>query len=277
MSVVLDWLTAVPAPELGGLSLIGNPWLDVLLILVVGVIAGTINALAGGGTFLVLPMLIALGLPANTANGTIRVAVLAQTSVATATFHSEGVREYATTRKLILPVLVGTAIGSFFATRLDNAMFRPVIGVALLIWAVILLVKPDRFLHPPDEAKDPNGWTYFFAGLIGLYGGFLQAGVGFPILALLSGQLGYDLVRSNSIKVSMICVYTLIALPMFAFAGQVAWVPAAVLASGTMLGAWLGARWQIEKGSEMVRWAVLVMVAVGGVLMLRPLVLDWIG
>src|SRR5689334_10271766 len=181
-------LTSIPTPHLGGMSLLGNPWLDLALLLVAGVAAGIINTLAGGGSFLTLPVLIGLGLPPGVANGTTRVSVLAQNAVSTLTFHQNGVRGYGITARLLGPVLIGAVIGSWLATQIDDAMFRPVIGVVLLLWAVYLAVKPDRFLHPPEQEREPNWLSYFFSVLIGLYGGFLQAGVGFPLIALLSGQ-----------------------------------------------------------------------------------------
>lgn len=262
---------ALPAPDLGGSSVLGDPWLDAALLLLVGLITGVINAMAGGGSFLSIPLLIGLGLPAGTANGTIRVAVLAQNAVATATFHKKGVRVHKLSARLLAPVLVGALVGSWLATQIDDAIFKPLIGVVLLIWAVVLAVKPDRFMKPPDEEIEPKPLSYALAACVGLYGGFLQAGVGFPLIALLAGHLGYDLVRANSVKVTLIFAYTCVALPMFALHGQVAWIPAAIVAAGTMAGAWIGASWQTEKGAGVVRWFVLVMVAVAGVMMLRDL------
>lgn len=262
--------------ELGGVSLLGDPWLDLVLLLVVGAIAGVINVMAGGGSFLVLPVLIGLGLPAGVANGTSRLAVATQSAAALATFHRRNVRAYDITARLAAPMIAGALLGSYLATLLDDRLFRPIIGVVLIAWAAILVVKPDRFVRPPDEQREPNTASYLFAVAIGLYGGFLQAGVGFPLIALLSGQLGYDLVRANSVKVTLVLAFTLGALPVFVLADQVAWAPAIVLAIGTVVGAWLGARWQLEKGGAVVRWFVLVMVAVSGVAMLWPIISSWL-
>lgn len=264
-------LTAIPAPHLGGMSLLGNPWLDLALLVAAGVVAGVINTLAGGGSFLTLPILIGLGLPAGVANGTTRVSVLAQNATSAITFHRSGVRPHAVTARLLLPVLVGAAFGSWLATQLDDLLFRPVIGVVLLVWAVILAVKPERFMHPPEHEREPTPLSYGLAMVVGIYGGFLQAGVGFPLIALLSGQLGYDLVRTNAIKAGLIFAYTCIALIIFAGYGQIAWTPALVLAGATMLGGWLGARWQLARGSGLVRWVVLIMVVVAGISMLGSL------
>lgn len=258
----------VPTFELGGVSLLGNPWLDLSLLLLAGFAAGLINVMAGGGSFLLLPVLIGLGLPANVANGTMRVGVITQSAAAIATFRRKGVDTQAISSSLAPAMLVGALVGSWLATQIADDTFKPVVGVVLIAWAIVLLVKPDRFLRPPDHERPPSAITHGLCGLIGIYGGFLQAGVGFPLIALLSGHLGYDLVRSNSSKVTLTLAFTLIALPVFIFADQIAWTPALILAVTTMLGAWAGVRWQLDKGSELVRWFVLVTVAVSGTAML---------
>lgn len=258
--------------ELGGVSLLGNPLLDAALLLVVGVIAGVINTMAGGGSLLVLPILIGLGLPAGVANGSSRLAVATQSAAAAATFHRRGVRAHRLSARLAGPMIGGALLGSWLVTQIDDWLFRALLGVLLLVWAVILVVQPDRFLRPPDQEREPNPSTYLLAIAVGIYGGALQAAVGFLLIALLSGQLGYDLIRANSVKVTLVLAYTLIALPVFVLADQVAWVPAIVLAIGTVVGAWLGARWQLAKGSAVVRWFVLAMVAISGVAMLWPAV-----
>lgn len=268
MLIALD---ATWVPQLGGLSLLGNPWLDLLLLWAAGVAAGVINSMAGGGSFLTIPILVGLGLPANVANGTIRVSIFTQNATLAATMHNNGVRAHGLTLRLAGPVLAGALLGSSLATQIDDAVFRPLVGAVLLVWAAVLAFKPDRFLHPPDDEQAPSARTYVLTLLVGIYGGFLQAGVGFPLIALLSGHLGYDLVRTNAIKASLIFIYTCVALPVFAFAGQIAWIPAIVLAVGTMVGAWIGARWQLKKGAKLVRWFVLVAVTVAGLSMLRSL------
>ncbi len=265
---MIGLLTELPAFDLGGVSLLGNPWLDLGLLLVAGFAAGVINSMAGGGSFLILPLLVGLGLPANVANGTTRIGVISQSIAAIATFRRKGVDTGRLSLRLAPAMLLGALLGSWLATQITDAAFKPVIGAVLIAWAILLLVKPDRFLRPPDHERPPSAITHVLCGLIGVYGGFLQAGVGFPLLAMLSGHLGYDLVRSNSTKVTLTLAFTLIALPVFIYADQIAWTPALVLAATTMLGAWAGVRWQLDKGSEVVRWFVVVMVAVSGTAML---------
>lgn len=265
---MLGLLAALPAFELGGVSLLGDPWLDLALLLLAGFAAGLVNVMAGGGSFLLLPLLVGLGLPANVANATMRLGVITQSAAAIVTFRSKGVHTGRLSLRLAPAMLVGALVGSWLATQISDEAFKPVIGGVLIAWAIILLIKPDRFLHPPEHERPPSAITHVLCGLIGLYGGFLQAGVGFPLIALLSGHLGYDLVRANSSKVALTLAFTLIALPVFVLADQIAWTPALVLAATTMLGAWAGVRWQLDKGSDVVRWFVVITVAVSGVAML---------
>ncbi|MEZ4454073.1 MAG: sulfite exporter TauE/SafE family protein [Nannocystaceae bacterium] len=254
---------------LDGVDLAAAPLVGLTLLLLVGIFAGVVNTLAGGGSFVVLPLLIALGLPPTVANGTSRVGVVVQGIASSWTFWRRGIREGAIILRLSLPMVVGAVVGAALATRLDDALLRPVIGVVLVGWAVILAVRPGRFLAPPPEPRPPTWITYALSLLIGVYGGFLQAGVGFPLLALLVPGLGYDAVRANAIKVSVVLVFTVAALPLFAVAGQIAWREGLVLAAGTMTGGWLGAHLQMRVGAGLVRWAVLVMVLIGGITLLR--------
>lgn len=244
-------------------------WVALVALGVAGIVSGMVNTIAGGGSLLTLPILMALGLPPSVANGTIRVGIVVQNLSSAITFHRRGFREYALFGRLVIPVVLGAAVGTGLATQLADDSLRIVFGVALAGWAVLLILRPGRFVEPPKEPR-PAGWLALVLGaLVGLYGGFLQAGVGFPMLALLVLYLGYGAVEANGVKVILVLAYTMVSLPMFALAGQVAWREGAALAVGAMVGGWLGTRLQIRGGAKFVRWVVVVMVAVSGVVMLR--------
>ena len=249
-------------------DVLATPELGLALLAMAGIVAGIINALAGGGSFLILPLLIGLGLPPTVANGTSRVGVVVQCLSSSWTFHREGVREYGITLRLALPVTLGALGGAFLASRFDDVIFRPLIGVLLLGWGVVLALRPGRFLQSPPEPAEPTWRSDLGALGIGVYGGFLQAGVGFPLLALLIPALGYQAVVANAIKARLVLIYSLLALPIFAFADQIVWREGLVLGVGTMIGGWLGARLQLRVGAGIVRWAVLIMVLIGGIALL---------
>ncbi len=258
------WEEAAKASASGGESQAGL----LVVLAAAGFLGGVINTIAGGGSFLTMPLLLWLGLPPGVANGTIRVGIFLQNVVATATFYRRGVRHLDVVAKMSIPTCLGGVLGAWLVNRLQNELLRDVFGVALIVWAIVLVVKPGRFLHQPDKPKDPGFGTLLLVGLITTYGGFLQAGVGFPLMALLVLGLGYDPVRANAVKVSVVMVFTALALPVFASHGNIAWREAAVLAVGTMTGGWVGTRWQLKAGATLVRWVVVAMVLVSGVLIL---------
>lgn len=249
------------------------PWLGLVVIAVAGVVASAINTIAGGGSLLTLPLLVALGLPPGLANGTNRVGVIMQVVTSVITFHRRGFRDYRVVGRLMIPALLGAIAGALLATRLGDELLRIVFGAMLAAWAVLLVVRPGRFLHAPPEPRAIGPVAHVLAVLVGLYGGFLQAGVGFPLLALLVLYLGLPAVEANAAKSALTLGYTLVTLPMFAVAGQVAWREGLVLAIGSTIGGWLGAHVQIRGGANLIRWVVVVAVAASGVAML----LDAIG
>ncbi|MBK7827606.1 sulfite exporter TauE/SafE family protein [Nannocystis sp.] len=251
---------------------LGDPVAGVVVLVLVGVLAGVANTLAGGGSFVVLPILIGLGLTPGVANATSRIGVLAHGSAAALTFARAGALSRSLVGGLVLRVApmmcVGALGGAWLATRLDDALLRPLFGAILVVWAVLLLVRPGRFLKPPPEPRAPGLVAQLVALLIGVYGGFLQAGVGFPLMALFVSLLGYPALQANAAKVTVVFIYTLLAMGVFAAAGQVAWREGAILAAGMVLGGVLGARLQLSVGPGLVRWAMVVMVAISGAALL---------
>lgn len=246
-----------------------DPAVLLVVLFAVSVVASVINTMAGGGSMLVVPVLLALGLPAPVANGTLRVGVLAQNLASAATFHRR--REpgtYGAFARLVVPVTLGAAAGSFAATRVPADALKTVFGVALAAWAVVLAVRPGKFSAERSEPRSVGVLHVLGAIAVGFYGGFLQVGVGFPLLALLVPGLRYAPVQANAIKILLVLGYTLVSLPLFASAGQVRWLEGAVLAGGAIVGGILGVRWQLRAGASIVRWFVVVTVCIAGIAMI---------
>lgn len=242
--------------------LAGEP-LGLLLLVLGGLVAGTINVLAGGGTLLTLPLLIVLGVPPTVANGTNRVAILAQNVVATSRFHGSGHLPRGIILRLLPTTLVGALAGAFVASRLDDDTFRPILGVLLAVMAGSLLLDPSRWLKEgPDGEPDVPVWIYLAFLGVGFHGGFIQAGLGFLALAALVPGLGLDLVRANAVKVTLVLCLTIPALAIFAMEGRVDWLAGAALALGNAGGGLLGHRLAVTRGPGWIRWILVVMVVV---------------
>lgn len=114
---------------------------------------------------------------------------------------------------------------------------------------------------------------------IGLYGGFIQAGVGFLILGALVPLAGFDLVRANAIKVLIVLLHTAVALPVFLLNRRVAIWPGLALAAGQMAGGWIGAHLGARKGAGFVRWVLLVALVISAaqLLGLPARAMRWFG
>ncbi len=247
---------------------LADPVVGTTALVLAGVLAGIANTLAGGGSFILLPLLVALGLSPSVANATSRVGVIAHGTAATLSFAHARAVPGGLVLRMSAPLCVGAGLGAWLATRLDDAVLRPVFGVILLLWAVRLIFHAGRLGEVPPAPQTPGPLAYGVALLIGVYGGFLQAGVGFPLLALFVSMLGYSPLQANAAKVAVVLVYTSLALAVFAAAGQVAWVEGFIVAAGTMIGGVVGVRMQLRIGPSVVRWAMVVMVSLGGLLML---------
>ncbi len=241
-------------------------WYLYLAVIVAGFVAGFINTLAGSGSLVTLPVLIFLGLPANVANGTNRVAILLQNVVGVSSFSQQKVLDLRGGLMLAAPAVVGSVLGAQIAVNLNEQMMRRTIGALMVIMLVVILVRPKRWLRGRREIMSHRlTWSrllIFFA--IGVYGGFIQAGVGIFLLAGLVLGAGYDLVKANAVKVLIVLCFTVSALAVFLINRQVVWSTGLILAVGNMLGAWVAARMAVERGAAFVRWVLVAVVAVSG-------------
>ena len=226
-----------------------------------GVVAAILNVVAGGGSFLTLPILIFMGLPPGLANGTNRVGILTQNIAAVWSFRRDGVHEKSWILRGGIPSTLGTALGTWAATRIADDTFKQILSALMIImslWTLWDPIRPRR--RGADGAEQPIG-PGVMAGLFlaSIYGGFVQAGVGF-LLLVVTTLAGYDLVRGNSLKVLCVLISTPLSLAIFAWQGLVSWPHGLSLAVGTLVGGFLGARLTVLKGHAWVRSVMTVTV-----------------
>ncbi|MGB6865204.1 MAG: sulfite exporter TauE/SafE family protein [Candidatus Aminicenantaceae bacterium] len=223
------------------------------LLFGVGAIAGFINVNAGGGSTLTLPTLIFMGLDAALANGTNRVAIFIQNIFAVASFHKRKVHQFEKSFVFALFTLPGAIIGAIMATRVSHVLFQRILGV-VLIFVVFSMFFSQSYKNNNSNKRDTNHWLIYPVLFgIGFYGGFIQAGVGFMIMAALYHLLHIDLIRVNMHKVFIVLIYTFPALLVFAFTGNVNWAYGLVLAAGNALGGWWGAHAAVKGGERVIR------------------------
>jgi len=245
-------------------------WYLYPLIVLAGFFAGALNTLAGSGSLISITLLIFLGFPATVANGTNRVAIIFQNIVGGSSYQRKGVLDGPGALRLSIPAVFGAVIGAQIAVNLNEELMRRVIGIIMLAMLLIILLRPQRWLQ--GSLQNLSGWPNAKQTLtmfaIGVYGGFIQAGVGIFLLAALVLAVGYDIVRANAAKVVIVLFFTLFALVVFVINDQVDWGIGLLLASGNMLGAWMATRWAVERGAAWVRIVLLFSVAMSAAYLL---------
>lgn len=232
--------------------------LEISLLVAVGLVAGIVNTLAGGGSLLTVPLLVILGLPGTIANGTNRVGVLVQCVVACWRFDAEGISEFRSALPLLPAVVLGSLVGAATATQIPDPIFEQIFAGIMLI----LLIPMFRG-GTPQSASASQRWSPLTSNIvlfaIGCYGGAVQAGVGLLLLFALN-RAGFDLVRANSIKIVIVTALAIAAVPVFVFERQVAWLPAAFVSIGFTIGAAAGARIAVIGGETAIRRALAIAV-----------------
>ena len=226
----------------------------------VGIVAGFMNVLAGGGSMLTLPMLAFLGLDIGVANGTNRVAILLQNVVAARQFKREKIDVVKRALILAIPATLGAIVGSMIAIQMNEKIFEKIIGVLFLFLAIFLIWKPsvwEKGVGLPPKYRWLS-YPIFFG--VGIYGGFIQAGVGFFFILSLVLAEGMDIIKTNAAKVTIIALYTIASLIIFLINGKVDWIAGLVLASGNMTGAIFGTKFAVLKGAKWVRYVLFVAV-----------------
>jgi len=235
---------------------------DLLWLILIGFIAGMINVVAGGGSLLTLPVLIFFGLPPNVANGTNRIAIIIQNIFATRGFKSKGVSTFPFSIYLAISATFGAILGAFIAVDIKGEIFNKILAVIMVLIVVYMVFKPKMgTLELVERITGKHFWlgiiAFFF---IGIYGGFIQAGVGFLILLALSGINHFSLVKSNAVKVFVALVYSLFAVAIFAYNGLINWQYGLILSIGNAAGGWFMSRYSVKKGDGFVKIFLIIMV-----------------
>ena len=248
---------------------------DAILLIVLGVFAGIVNVLAGGGSNLILPLLMVLGLDPQVANATNRVGIWMQAVVGIRGFHRSGYLPTADLAMILLPTVAGGLCGALLAAELDvlirlipwlggideARLVKIVLLGTMLAVAALTLFRPQTILPGAGEVRSvaQTRGAFFWLYLGGLYGGFVQAGVGFVLITVLAGSLRYDLIRANALKLVCTLAFTSFALLVFLLRGQVLWRVGIILGIGNAIGAAIGVKYALTIKKNTLRWILFAM------------------
>ncbi|MDY6821809.1 MAG: sulfite exporter TauE/SafE family protein [Deferribacterota bacterium] len=243
--------------------------MNYLFLFFIAVITSAVNILAGGGSFITIPFLIFMGLPPTVANATNRVGILAQTFVAFLYFNKRkliNIKKDGT--EFAIPALIGAILGSIFASLISDANFKKYLIFFMLFFVFLSLInmKNNINLNITNFRKFTK-IKYFIFFLIGIYGGFIQAGVGFFIIGALS-LFNYNLSQINIIKSFIILLFTVISLLIFTFSVKIDLLSGGVLACGNIFGAYLGSYINVSVNLKILKGIVLIAILIFSILLL---------
>jgi uncharacterized membrane protein YfcA len=240
--------------------------IELVILFFVGCVGGFLNVMAGGGSLLTVPIMIFMGIPGPVANGTNRIAIVAQNIAAVSAFAKQGFANFKLSLSLAIAAIPGAIAGAWVAANLPEQDFNTMLAVIMGIVMMVMSIKPAKKSiqshreHIPSKNQLIAGHVLMVAA--GFWGGFIQIGVGFIMMPILHRVMGLDLVTTNSHKVFIALVYTTVALFVFATQLQLYWMHGIVLGIGMAAGGVYGARFQIHKGEKSIKW-VLNLVLVG--------------
>jgi uncharacterized membrane protein YfcA len=234
-----------------------------IIALVGTTFAGAINTLAGNGSAITLTMLTELmGLPGNVANATNRVGILLQTTAGGIAFYRNGRLNLQRSEWYLIFSSIGAIAGTVVAIRISNEQFREVFKFLMVFLLLLILVKPERWLHETDTTRKPNWWLagpLFMA--LGFYGGFIQMGMGLFFLAAMVLGARYSMIDANALKAVVVGVIQVVAVAGFWYKGLIDWKIGVIMAIGQTAGGYFTAHYA-SRFPEANIWAHRLLVVV---------------
>ena len=235
---------------------------EIIVLIVAGVFVGFINTLSGGGSVISLSLLLILGLPADIANGTNRISIFFQTLSSVSSFTRQKMFDNLRPVWLSIPATIGAILGACLAVDVNARVIEIAMAVAMVMMLFFLFYKPGRWLkaNPAMLSKPLKWWQFALFFLVGLYGGFIQVGVGYFLLMALVLGVGYDLVKANAVKNLIVFFYAIFALLVFIADGKVNYLYGVILSIGSMAGALIASYLAVKKGAGFIRAVIVVSV-----------------
>jgi len=235
----------------------------ILILFAVGVLSAFLNVMAGGGSALALPVLIFLGLDSSTANGTNRVAILIQNISAVSSFRVKEVHAFKQSLRFTLWALPGAIAGSFIGVTIDDAWFRRILAVVMIGTVITILLPTSENKSVSDTSvKKRERWIYPIMFGIGVYGGFIQISVGFLFMAALYHLLKMNLVYVNMHKVTIVMIYMVPSILVYALTGNVNWILGLILGAGSAVGGWWAAHASVKGGEKLIRYVLIAAILI---------------
>jgi len=238
--------------------------LEALVVTVAGMLAGSMNAIVGAGTLITFPVLLAIGYPAVVANVSNTIGLVPGVFSGVLGYRRELAGQRDRLIRLGLAGALGGLTGAVLLLSLPAAVFDAVVPVLILLGVALVLAQPylTRFVGRRRDPP-PHGGPLLVTGvyLVGVYGGYFGAAQGVLLLGLLGLLLAEGLQRANAAKNVIALLINLVAALLFIAVAEVAWLPVVLIAAGSIVGGYLGAR----VGRRLPEMLLRIVVAVVGI------------
>ena len=237
--------------------------IDYLLAALAAMVAGAVNALAGGGTLITFPMLTFLGIPAVAANVTNTVALCPGYFGGTLAQWND-LKTQTKRLWLVVPAsILGGVLGGYLLLLSGEKLFRDLVPYLILLACVLLAIQDPVRAWLTRRMGEHHGeslarWTWLPVGLASVYGGYFGAGLSVIVLYALGITLEDSLTRLNALKQAVAFSVNVAAAVFFLFSGQVIWTAALVMAVGALIGGMLGGRLAGRIKPSTLRWTVII-------------------
>ncbi len=226
----------------------------------VGFFAGFISAIAGSGGLVVLPVLLAAGVPPLNALATNKFQSVFGTLSSTINFFRKGHLDLKPLRQALIYAFIGAALGTLLIQQIDTAVLKQLLPWVLIVMAIYVALSP-RMSDEDSEPRWPESrFNRVIGGGIGFYGGFLGPGMGSFFAVAFSALRGYNLRKATANTKPLVLITNATSMVLFIFAGHVLWTLAIAMAVAQIVGARLGSQLVISRGAKLIQPVMVVII-----------------
>ncbi len=224
-----------------------------IILFTTGLLAGTVDAIAGGGGLISLPVLLGLGIPPHLAFGTNKLQGTLGTFIATRRYYRQGWISLETVYIGVIFGLAGSIAGAVLGQALGSDILKKIIPVLLMLILIYTLFSPRLGIRE-EKPRVSEYWFYIIFGFVlGFYDGFFGPGVGSFWVFLLTFFLGYSLIKATAYTKLFNFNSSFIAMICFGLGGNIDYKIGLCMAAGQLIGGRLGANLAIKNGARLIR------------------------
>ena len=238
------------------------------LLFFVALLAGIVDAIAGGGGLITIPALMAVGLPPGVAIATNKIGGIAGSTAATLHFLRMRQIDLKRSRWMMLGTFLGSLVGGFALTRINSSILQQVIPLLLIGFALYFLLSPRVGAEDRTQRITPALYAATLAPLIGFYDGFFGPGTGTFLAISCVTLLGFNLIKATAQAKLLNLCSNLAAVMFFILHGNIVWAYGLPLLAGQLIGGTIGARLVVTRGHQLIRILMVIMSLIVSVKML---------